>query len=52
MGDMMKFNPHWHCIIMEGGLMDNNEFVSIKDTSNLTETFRKAVINLFVKKIY
>jgi hypothetical protein len=51
-GDMMRFNPHWHCIIMEGGIDDNNEFyhIKIKDNTNLTEAFRKAVIKLFVDK--
>jgi hypothetical protein len=51
-GDMMRHNPHWHCIIMEGGLTDNNDFyhIPVKDSESLTETFRKAVINLFVKK--
>ena len=51
-GDMMRHNPHWHCIIMEGGLTDNNDFyhIPVKDIESLTETFRKAVINLFVKK--
>jgi hypothetical protein len=25
--DMLRFNPHWHCIIMEGGLTENNDFI-------------------------
>ena len=51
-GDMMRHNPHWHCIIMEGGLTDNNDFyhIPVKDTVILTEVFRKAVIKLFVNK--
>lgn len=50
-GDMLRFNPHWHCIILEGGLDENNNFipVAIKDTANLTEAFRRAVVQLFVK---
>ncbi|OHD50689.1 MAG: hypothetical protein A2015_01460 [Spirochaetes bacterium GWF1_31_7] len=49
---MFRFNPHWHCLIFEGGLDDNNNFhqVEIKDTVNLTEAFRRAVVQLFVKK--
>ena len=51
-GEMIRFNSHWHCIIMEGGIDKNNGFyhVKIKDITELTETFRKAVIKLFVDK--
>jgi hypothetical protein len=51
-GDMMRFNPHWHCIIMEGGIDDKNDFyhIKIKDSVSLTETFRRRVIKLFVDK--
>lgn len=51
-GDMLRFNPHWHCLILEGGLDENNNFipVAVKDTANLAEAFRRAVVQLFVKK--
>lgn len=51
-GDMIRFNPHWHCIILEGGVTDNNEFyhIPIINTVNLTEVFRKSMIKLFVDK--
>jgi len=49
---MMRFNPHWHCIILEGGIDEKGFFhhIPIKDTSQLTEVFRKRVIQLFVEK--
>jgi hypothetical protein len=28
-GDMIKFNPHWHCIILVGGVGDKNNFYHI-----------------------
>ena len=51
-GDMMRHNPHWHCIILEGGIDENGSFhhIPIKDTSQLTELFRRRVIQLFVQK--
>ena len=51
-GDLMRWNPHWHCIILEGGLDEKNSFhhIPFKDTSRLTEVFRRRVIKLFVDK--
>jgi hypothetical protein len=51
-GDMLRFNPHWHCIILEGGIDDKNDFyhVNIKDTAGLTQIFRRQVIILFVDR--
>ena len=25
-GDMLRFNPHWHCIILEGGIDEKDSF--------------------------
>jgi hypothetical protein len=25
-GDMLRFNPHWHCIVLEGGIDENGDF--------------------------
>ena len=49
---MMRFNPHWHCIILEGGIDEKGSFhhIPIKDTFQLTEVFRRRVIQLFVEK--
>ena len=50
-GDMLRFNPHWHCIILEGGIDEEGSFhhIPIKDTSQLTEVFRRRVMKLFVE---
>jgi len=50
--DLIRWNPHWHCIILEGGIDEKGSFyyLHIKDTSQLTEVFRKRVIKLFVSK--
>ena len=51
-GDLMRANPHWHAIILEGGIDGEGTFhsIPIKNTSNLTELFRRRVISYFVKK--
>jgi hypothetical protein len=51
-GDILRHNPLWHCIILEGGIDENNSFhyLPIKDTSKLTEVFRQRVIKYFVDK--
>jgi len=48
--DILRHNPHWHCIILEGGIDENNSFhyLPINDTLKLTEVFRRWVIKLFV----
>jgi hypothetical protein len=49
---MIRFNLHWHCIILEGGIDDKNDFyhIRLKDKAKLTEVFRRVVIKLFVDK--
>lgn len=51
-GDMLRWNSHWHCIFLEGGIDENNNFhfCSVKHLSYLTEVFRKKVINFFVNQ--
>jgi len=51
-GDLLRFNPHYHCIVLEGGIDETGSFhhIPLQDTSNLTEVFRRRVIQLFVKK--
>jgi hypothetical protein len=51
-GDMLRFNPHWHYTILEGGIdeKDSSYHIPIKDTSQLTEVFRNRVIKLFVQR--
>jgi hypothetical protein len=51
-GDMMRPNSHFHTIILEGGIDNDGSFhsIPIKNTSNLTELFRRRVISYFVNK--
>jgi len=40
-GDLMRWNPHYYCIVLEGCIDETGSFhhIPIKDTSNLTEIF-------------
>ena len=51
-GDMMRFNPHYHAIIIEGGFNESGTFVSIPfaGLQKMTEYFRRKVVWLFVEK--
>ncbi|MEW8330095.1 MAG: transposase [Candidatus Thiodiazotropha sp.] len=45
-GDMMRFNPHYHAIIVEGGFDEEGTFVSISFAGlhKMIECFRRKVI--------
>jgi len=51
-GDLLRFNPHYHCLVLEGGIDEEGSFhhIPIKDTASLTEVFRRRVIKLFVDR--
>jgi hypothetical protein len=51
-GDFLKFHPHWHSIILEGGFDEEGNFVylPISDTRKITELFRRSVIKYFQEK--
>jgi len=51
-GVCLRQTPHWHCIILEGGIDEEScfHYLPIKDTSKLTEVFRQRVIKYFVDK--
>ena len=51
-GDLVRWNPHYHCIVLEGGIDEAGSFhhIPIKDTSSLAEVFRRRVIKLFVDR--
>jgi hypothetical protein len=51
-GDLLRFNSHWHALILEGGFDAEDQFVflPIHDTQKLTEYFRRRVIALFLRK--
>jgi hypothetical protein len=50
-GDMLRWNPHFHCLVLEGGFDDEGNFVYIPFSSlqKMTEYFRRRVICLFLK---
>ena len=51
-GDLVRWNPHYHCLVLEGGIDEAGSFhhILIKDTVSLTEVFRRRVIKLFVDR--
>jgi hypothetical protein len=48
----MRWNPHYHCLVLEGGIDEAGSFhhIPIRDTSLLTEVFRRQVLKLFVDR--
>ena len=48
-GDFLRFNPHFHCFILEGGFDENGNFIHIPitDLESMKECFRKLVIKYF-----
>ena len=48
---MLRWNPHFHCLVLEGGFDDAGNFVYIpfSDLRKMTEYFRRKVIGLFLK---
>ncbi len=51
-GDFLRPNAHWHALVLEGGFSPDGRFrfLPIHDTQKLTETFRRALIKLFLSK--
>ena len=47
--DFLRFNPHFHAIILEGGFDENGNFIyiPITDLEKMKECFRKLVIKYF-----
>lgn len=50
-GDMLRWNPHFHCIVLDGGFDEEMNFIYIpfSDLKKMTEYFRRKVITLFLK---
>jgi hypothetical protein len=48
-GDFLRFNPHFHGLILEGGFDENGNFIHIPiiDLESMKECFRKLVIKYF-----
>jgi hypothetical protein len=51
-GNLVRWNPHYHCLVLEGGIDEAGSFhhIPIKDTASLTEVFRRRVLKLFVDR--
>ena len=50
-GDMLRWNPHFHAIVLEGGFDEEGTFVYIpfSGLQSMTEVFRHRVIKLLVE---
>jgi len=50
-GDALRFNPHFHALILEGGFDSTGQFyhLPIHDTGRLAECLRQRTIGLFLK---
>ena len=46
-GEFLREDPHYHCIVLEGGFDERGEFVRIPfgDIRRRSENFRRVVIN-------
>ena len=51
-GDQLRWNPHYHCLVLEGGFDEQGTFVSVpfSGLQAMTEVFRRRVIWLLVEK--
>jgi hypothetical protein len=50
-GDMLRWNPHFHTIVLEGGFdkVGNFVYIPFSGLQKMTECFRRKVIILFLK---
>jgi hypothetical protein len=51
-GDFLRWNPHFHCLVLEGRFDEREKFVHIPlgDIHRMSEYFRRVVIKFFLKK--
>nr|WP_244437946.1 transposase [Salinispira pacifica] len=51
-GDMLRFNPHFHAILLEGGFDEEGSFVYLpfSGLEKMTECFRRTVLRFFTEK--
>ena len=51
-GDQLRWNPHFHCLVLEGGFDEASTFVSVplSGLQQMTEVFRWRLIWLLVEK--
>jgi len=48
----LRFNPHFHCLVLEGGFDEAGRFVHIPlgNLHRMSEYFRRVIIKFFLKK--
>jgi hypothetical protein len=53
-GDMLRWNPHFHAILLEGGFDEDGTFVYLpfSGLEKMTEYFRRTVLGFFTEKSY
>ena len=51
-GEFLRWNPHFHCLVLEGGFDDRGKFVHIPlgDIQRMSEYFRRLIIKFFLKQ--
>ena len=51
-GEFLRFNPHFHCLVLEGGFDAAGRFVHIPfgNIQRMSEHFRRVIIKFFLKK--
>jgi hypothetical protein len=51
-GEFLRWNPHFHCLVLEGGFDERGKFVHIPlgNVQRMSEYFRRVIIILFLKK--
>jgi len=51
-GDQLKFNPHFHAIVLEGGFDEEGTFfyIPFSGLQSMVEVFRRRVIKLLVER--
>ena len=50
-GDSLRFHPHFHALILQGGFDSSGQFyyLPVHDTARLSECLRRRTIGLFLK---
>jgi hypothetical protein len=51
-GAFLRWNPHYHCLVLEGGFDEAGRFVHIPfgNIQRMSEYFRRVIIKFFLKK--
>jgi hypothetical protein len=51
-GEFLRFNPQFHCLVLEGGFDENGRFVHIPlgNLNRMSEYFRRVIIKFFLNK--